>query len=152
MHTIDIAAWLLMLEDRFGFPPDIFAPYRVEQPNPKYLTLVARDHTPPFDPKPSSTGIPFLRINLPYPKPTTAAAMMLGPHATRNVVELDRTQADVFLSRRNAVLTEQQTICCTGIGYVIVRHAGISLGLGLYRPEPDGGVLESLYPKAHALH
>ncbi|HET6569729.1 MAG TPA: hypothetical protein VFG50_17310 [Rhodothermales bacterium] len=143
-------SWLRLLEERFGIPPATFDGYTLLMPNPKYLCIVPDDHRPPGDPEPGSTGMVFLRTGTRHPKLTTAAALAFGHAATRNVIAVDREGAEAFLNRKPVEVSAEAARHCTGLGYVIARHADFILGLGFYRPAESGGVLNSLFPKAWA--
>lgn len=148
---LDPVPWLQLLEGRFGIPAAVFADFVLFRQNAKYIALVARDHLPPAEPSPTSTGLPFMRTALRYPKLTTAAAMLFGHHATHNYVDLDRAQAEAYMSRETLRLDAAQTQACTDTGYVLARHEAVTLGLAFFRLEENqGGPLESLYPKVWA--
>jgi NOL1/NOP2/fmu family ribosome biogenesis protein len=80
-----------------------------------------------------------------FPKLTTPGAQILGPHATRNVVDLDAGQLPAYLGRTEVPLAPGQARGCSGDGFVIVRHRGHVLGLAFHRDAADR--IESLVPK-----
>lgn len=134
------------LSERFGIELDVFLPYAFVRVSKKYLSVVARDHDVPDDLRAQSSGIPFMRMNLRHPKLTTAAALLFGRHATRNVVPLDYAAARAYVRRQDLQLGAEMPPSCTGPGYVLVRWERTPLGLGLLLS--DGAVfrLKSLYP------
>lgn len=151
VDVVDAREWFDLFEERFGIPTEVFDDYAVFRPNKKALNIVAGDHEPPPAPVPDAIGVRFIRTKMRFPKMTTAAAMMFGNHATRNVLSLSQSEADCYLSRTTVELTETQLEHCTGTGYVIVTHRDVTLGVGLLFRDDAGGRLRSMYPKAWAL-
>ena len=45
-------------------------------------------------------------------------------------------------------MTPVQAAACAGTGFVVVRHEGIALGVGLFRADASGGTVDSHFPKA----
>ena len=141
------------LDQRFGILPEaITKRYVLHRPNAKQVLLVNRDTTPPERPAPTCVGMPFMSVNMQFPKLTTAATMLLGREATRHVVALDQAQCARYLSRQSVELWPSQLIQCHSKGYVIVTFEGHPLGQGFYTPGTEEGPawLASLYPKASA--
>ncbi len=149
VEFVEREPWLMLIEERFGIPAATFDGYFLVRPNPKSLNLVPRDHLPPERPAPQIIGMSFIRTRMRFPKLTTAAAMAFGPLATRNVVALEQSQADQFLSREPFELSPAQAQMCTDTGYVLVRVDDVFLGVGLYRAERH--TIQSLLPKAWTL-
>ncbi len=147
-RVVDPAPWVDALCERFGFPPEVFAPYLFVRMSSRGLHLVTADHRPPARPRPDAVGMLFLHTKGRTPKITTAGALAFGHWATRNVVELDEGQLEGYLARDALELRVEQVDRCTGPGFVIVTFRGIPLGTGLYRHRPvRRHVLESLFPK-----
>ncbi|MEA3336547.1 MAG: RNA methyltransferase [Chloroflexota bacterium] len=146
----DSSPWLALLEERFGIPSTAFAGYRVLRRSRDGITVTSGDHQAPDRPKPDATGLFFMRTHMRYPKLTTGAAMLFGPAATRNVIELDEEQVQAYLARQTIAVSEAQSQRCTDTGYVLVRHQDAVLGVGLYFAQGTGmgGHVRSLYPKA----
>lgn len=148
----EAARWIGLISVRFGLPDDAFDRWVLVQQNRKLISLANRDCAPPEWPPALAVGLPFIHTNMAFPKLTTGAARLLGPLATQHVIELTAAQADWYLRRVNQAIPAEQLGQCTSKGYVLLRHAGVVLGLGLMRPQEDGSsFIESLYPKAHAL-
>lgn len=151
---VDATPWLEPLVQWFGFPADIFAPYSFVQSNPKTIHMVSKHMEPPLKPAPLASGIAMMSINMAHPKLSTSAAMLFGPQATRQTIELDAAQVDLFLKRTTQSIALEKLALCQGTGYVILMHQGVALGVGLLRwanlEEP--GLLESMFPKAHKLN
>lgn len=145
----DEARWWSLLEERFGLRQDMFPDFMLYAPNQRALSLIARDHALPTQPAPMSAGLPFLHTNMKYPKLTTGATLAIGHLATRNVLELEPAQVDAFFRREPVTPTSEQEAGLEGPGYVIARHQGITLGLGLYLREPYVKVA-SMFPKSLA--
>jgi NOL1/NOP2/fmu family ribosome biogenesis protein len=139
--------YLQIVVDRFGIPPEHFQNYRLFEPGGGKLYLVNHDHQAPIAPQPDAEGMLFMRIRVRYPKLTTAAALLFGDAATRNYVDVDDRQAKAYTSRQNFEMSNEQRQHCTDVGYILIRHRGYTLGVGLYYPRENGGVVESMFPK-----
>ena len=143
--AVDDDEWAPYVGGRFGIPEDVVRGYRLHRRTQRGPHLAAADHAPPVDPDPESVGIRFMKTKTLHPKLTTPGAQILGPHATRNVVDVTRSQLVPYLARTDIVIDRAQSAGCSGDGYVLVRHRGHVLGLGLYRAA--AGLIESLVPK-----
>jgi hypothetical protein len=150
VERVERDEWVALLEDHFGIPSATFDPYLFVRVNTKSIHIVPRELAPPVRPSPDVLGMHLLRTNMLYPKITTAAAMTFGPLATRNIVPLEQTGADAFLSRTTHRVTAEQTSACTGRGYVLPKHEELVLGVGFLAPDDDSGEAElrSMFPKA----
>lgn len=126
-----------LVEERFGVPPEIFDPYLAFQPNSKNLWIVRRDLEVPVRPEPHTLGMPFFYVNMRFPRPTSAAAVFLGRHATKNVYDASDDDLPSLIHRREIPLDAEAAAEIDGRGYVLLRHRGLSLGLGFYRPFGD---------------
>ena len=146
--------WFEILEKRLGMSPGDFEGYTFFQRTAKDLRVVNRDHRPPLQPEPQSTGMVFMRAKSSrFPKITTAAAMLFGRKATRNTIDLDEEQIRAYIQRQDINLRADQVQSCTGIGYVLVRHEGVEFGVALYLPDEQGkgDRAKSMFPKAWAV-
>lgn len=131
----------------FGLPMQFFENFRIYRANPKTLYLVNADVAVERRPKPDAVGMPFLHTNMAVWKLTQPAALLLGPHCTRNIVELDHDRALAYMRRESVELGPGDLIACDGPGYVMVRYRDMVLGLG-FRHRERPMVLESFMPKA----
>lgn len=132
--------------DRFGISPEVFDGYAFFQGGRRYVMVatVAPGDVPVRES--ASIGVPFMRVNLPYPKLTTGAVMTFGSYATRNLVDLSIPEAREFVRRRAVLLDASRMARCTGKGYVIVQRRNVVIGLGFVDPKRHGAYLKSLYP------
>lgn|GEM_PF-72068 len=150
-EEVDRERWLDPVIERFGFPAETFDGLRLVRHGAKTLAVVARDLAPPAHPAPQSFGLSFLHAGMRHPKLTTPAAMAFGAAARRNVLDLsaeDRGRAGVYLARGDLDLSAADAATLTGPGYVLVRWAGATLGVGWFRPAAGGGgSVRSLFPK-----
>ncbi len=136
---------LATLRRHFGLPADAFTGLRFHARGDEIHATDA-GHAPWPRPRPQSSGIPLIKRAGHWPKPTTAAAMLLGDRATRNVVDLNRDQRDAYQRRAAIAPDPEQLRACTGRGYVIVRYAGLALGAAfLARRDPPE--LRSEFPR-----
>jgi len=145
----DRAAVFDPLAHRFGFDPAEFAGLKLWAAG-DHLHVTAEDHRPPARPRPTASGVPFTRRGARWPKPTTAAALMLGDAASRNVVSLDRAQLDAYQAREAVQPRPEQLTACDGRGHVLLRFAGFCLGVGFLHPGEGGtpATIESQFPRA----
>jgi len=124
------------LTRRFGFPEDLFDDWElVEHEDDVFITTPeAYD----FDRlKIVRKGIRLARVFAHGIKPTTNAVQVFGRHATRNVVDLDSQQVHRFVQGE-----ELQLEVPVEPGFLVVRHDGFAVGVGLYKQ----GVLKSQVP------
>ena len=124
------------LTRRFGFPEQMFDRWAaVEHAEDVF---VATPEAQEFDRlKVVRKGLRLARIFAHGVKPTTNAMQVFGRYATRNVLDLDFQQAQRFVQGEELQLEAE-----VEPGFVIVRHDGFAVGVGLYKP----GVLKSQVP------
>ena len=137
---------LSWIRDRFGLPDDFFDGYVLTKPNVKTLSITNADIQPVAEPVPSSVGIPFLRVNMVVPKPTTGGAMWFGPSATRNVVRLSTQRLDAYLQRQDLVMTPEEMENCT-VGSCLVASGQFTVSVGYLKD----GILRNTHPKAWSI-
>ncbi|MEX0871038.1 MAG: RsmB/NOP family class I SAM-dependent RNA methyltransferase [Aquisalimonadaceae bacterium] len=144
--------WLQPFTERLGMPRAVFDHIRPVKRGRRHIHFVALEQAFPQAPTPDLLGLPAVRCRSLPLKPTTAAILLLGHHATRNVVDLDDAQAGDYLQRVDATLRLEQLAGCTGPGYAVARYQGQVLGLGqlIYHRDDPGVHLVSLLPKAWA--
>ncbi len=135
--------WRQHLDRRFGLNPNLWQGVRVHRQTRRGPNLIAADHAPSAVPPSEGSGIFFLRTNMRPPKLTTAGALLLGPNATRNRLELTHAERDAYLQRRESWPIGPRTSDLDR-GQVLVTHRGHILGLALYH---RSGTLESLFPR-----
>ena len=148
VDAVDAEPWLAILEGRFGIPRDVFADLLIFRANRSTLQIARRDLELPRRPDPVAVGIPFFYLKMRNPRPTSAAAILFGARADRNVLDLDEARVADFAFGREIPLGEDAGI--DGPGYVIARFRGSVVGLGHCRAEGDGLVLKGMMPKAWA--
>ena len=139
--------FLQMAADRFGMPPEVLQAYRFFEPGGGKLYLVNHDHQPLAAPPPDASGMLFMRTRVRYPKLTTAAALLLGHAAAQNYVDVDDRQFNAYIGRQEFAVSAEQSRDCTGVGYVLIRYRGYVVGVGVFYPRENGGVIESMFPK-----
>jgi NOL1/NOP2/fmu family ribosome biogenesis protein len=113
--------------ERFGIRQEFFNGFRLLK---KGMIWIVSD-APPLNEmlrglKVETAGLPFLRIRRPW-KPTTVGLQLIGPYATRNVIELDEVGLEGFLSGEPMIQPFP-----ADPGFVIVKWNGEVLGCGLY--------------------
>lgn len=134
--------WKPQLTERFGC--ELENGLAAHRQTTRGFHLLPMDHTPLTRPEADASGLFFLRTNVNMPKLTTAGAMLIGASAERNAIELEYPQAAAYLARRAFRVAGDQAQAADD-GYVVLRHRGHTLGIGLYK-KATGGVA-SLYPK-----
>ena len=130
---------------RFGVPPEVFQGFQFIRRGAKVVWACPVDTEPGPHLLPESVGMAISRMRGAYAKPTTNAILSFGPHATRNVVDLDDAQADAFVRRGIFAFDAGDR---ADDGFVIVRYHGAPLGCGLYL---DGRISSQL-SKGRMLH
>ena len=125
--------------ERFDVDPAVFDGYSFWEKGAGKIWIFRGDLDSPVGIE--ALGMTFLRTRQEHWKPTTNAAQRFGGHATRNVIELSRGEAETF------VRGEDQEIDWDGDwGYLIAAHdlEGLEpLGVGVYLH----GELRSTVPK-----
>ncbi|MCK8516452.1 RsmB/NOP family class I SAM-dependent RNA methyltransferase [Methylonatrum kenyense] len=144
--------WLAPLTERFGIPSAAFADVRLIRRGNRHVHALSAGHQAPRAPAPEMLGLPLIRRKSLPLKPTTSAVLRWGRHATRNRLDLSAAQRDAFLRRDDCLVSPDQRLDCTGPGYVIVRFAGYTIGLGQLIFDRDSPTVRliSLVPKAWA--
>lgn len=135
--------WREHLDRRFGTGPQMWRNFGVHRQTRRGPHLIAANHAPPAVPPAAGSGIFFLRTHMRPPKPTTAGALVLGPYATRNRLELTTAERDAYLKRQSSHLAGSR-ISSLEWGRVLVTYRGHTLGLALFH---RSGTLESLFPR-----
>ena len=138
---------LAILADRFGLAEDAFDGNLLFRKSKDRVYLAACDHRPPKRPRPDAFGMHFMKTDMKFPKLSTAAAQTFGQQASRNFIDLDAEQARAYLNRQRLTVSAAQTRHCADMGYVLLRHWGFVLGVGLYSPAESGGTVGNMYPK-----
>jgi NOL1/NOP2/fmu family ribosome biogenesis protein len=96
-----------------------------------------------------AAGLTIARISPgdpPNVKPTTNLIQLMGIHATRNRIDLQKEKAKEFASGLDLQLPEGSHPDCSD-GFIVVRYEGMSLGCG----QLHGALLRNLIPKAKRL-
>ncbi|NHZ71887.1 MAG: RNA methyltransferase [Aquificales bacterium] len=140
--------WLSILSDRFGIEPANFDDYVIFREGRKGVYITNANQQPTLKPKPDTIGMLFMRTDGKYPKLTTAAALQFGYLATKNVIDLQPEQVQMFIGRQDFDIGAAQVQNVSGTGYIVLRYKGFVAGLGVYREHL--GLVESLFPKGWA--
>ncbi|AUB82005.1 RsmB/NOP family class I SAM-dependent RNA methyltransferase [Candidatus Thiodictyon syntrophicum] len=138
----DGADWLPDLSDHYGLPTDWFRHLRAHRQTRRGLHLMAADHCPPALPRAEGSGLFFHRTNVRPPKPTTSAALLFGPAATRFHLALTQDQRERYLRREQFDPTPAQA-AANPPGQVVVSYRGAVLGVAILH---RSGIIESLFP------
>lgn len=119
---------LLYLEDRFGFPKELFENYLFFKSATNYWMFPKTEHLAQIKKlTPEVLGLLFLRRVSQYLKPTSTFIQRFGKYATKNVITLNRELL--------AVLKEEKKVeieLPLSPGYVIIKDEDWFLGCGLY--------------------
>ncbi len=110
----------------------------------KYAKIVASDHGGAGGVPAERTGIPAVRAQTRPPKPSTAGAMALGPHARGPFLDLTPAEAEAFFRREPIRPGPERAPAAPEGGHVLPRLRGYTLGIGVRR----GDAVASLFPKA----
>ncbi|MCP3963453.1 MAG: RNA methyltransferase [bacterium] len=152
VEEVDPEPYLAVLQERFGIPRSLFEGHLVfRKKNGRKtagrLGIVRRDLRLPRRPEPLAVGIPFFHAGMKYPRPTSAAAVAFGHHARRNLLDLDDRRVMDFVFGREIRIDEA---LIDGPGYVLGRHRGDVIGLGVCRHRDGALVARGMVPKAWA--
>ncbi len=132
---------------RFGLDEGLLKKYALVFPSKKGIFATNREHSLPDGLSVDASGLFCLKMNMQFPKLSTAFAMVIGKLAKRYVLTLTKEQRVAYLSKQDIELIDAQVGADWTTGYVIIQCEGYTLGLGLYfSPNPDHGpVLRSLF-------
>ena len=134
VKEVDATPYLDLMDRRFGISPSAFERYVFFQPNKDGVWIVNRDLQAPVRPDPHVLGMPFFRIDMRFPRPSTNAVLKFGHLATRHRLELEDPEIAAALYRRSLSLDADRVSGFEGNGYVILFYRGRPLGLGYFRP------------------
>ena len=128
--------------DRFGIDPAVFEGFSFWEKGKGKIWIFAADAPSPI--RVEGLGMTVLRTRQEHWKPTQSAIQRFGPHASRNIIELDGEAAATF------VRGEDQELDWEGDwGYLIAAHSlggeREPIGVGLY----VYGELRSTVPKGN---
>lgn len=137
--------WIKKLCDRFGFSSGLFADYEILRMSKRGVYIVNNDHLFIENPKPDAIGMMFMRTDGRFPKMTTAAGMLFGRHASKNIIEITKEQAAAFFTRRTFAVSDAQIENCTGTGYVVLCLQNTAVGIGVLHTQSQ--TIESTFPK-----
>ncbi len=137
-HTAPAKKYLDYLCRHFGIPEKALSPFRFLMGKSLYV-VSAELAAFPFQARPLQMGLMMAHLLKQAAKLTTGGAHLLGPYATRQVVDLpDLASVQGFVNRQPLNLTVE------GRGQVLVRYRGSMIGYGLV----EAGRLKSQFPKA----
>lgn len=131
-----IKRYLEFLQEAFGIDQQVFARHRFFFRNERLVHIVADDHLSVPRALKSNVGLKFMHVHGTVPKLTTAAVLLFGRYATRNVVQLNEDQWQRFFAKKPVQLATAPDGegPAAGLGrHVIVRYRGLSVGLGFVR-------------------
>jgi NOL1/NOP2/fmu family ribosome biogenesis protein len=103
-------------EDRFGIPPATFDDHTCWEKGNGKLWVLAGDAKDPGDVE--AVGTTFLRTRQEHWKPTTDAVQRFGHHATENVIDLTREEAERFAAGEDQEIERWDG----DWGYLIAAH------------------------------
>lgn len=151
------------LKSWFGIDDQVFSTLKWVKQGTRNIYLCARSCQAPAGPEIENIGLLAVRRGNLHLKLTTAGAMVLGPHASQNVLKLPQTHRLDYIARTPFVIQQEWMVRCEGRGPVIVICDDIPLGVGIVRvvgehsPEEIRALfamgtryLESQFPKAWA--
>ena len=120
------------LQKRFEFQENAFSNVGFHQPTKKGWYVHPQPTILPNNLRLDASGLFFYKTAINFPKLSTAAAMVFGKYATKNIVHLTAEQRDFFLTKQDLVLDKSAISLVTATGYVLVFYQNFCLGVGLY--------------------
>jgi NOL1/NOP2/sun family putative RNA methylase len=143
-----IAPILQTVLNRFQIDPSLFADYHARADNHRGLYLLPTCLQIPQKLPIDAAGLFSIKTKIKHPKLSTPAAMWMLPYARQNHIELTKQQRDLYLTREDIRLTDEQVSAITSTGYVLVSYQSVGLGVGVYLEYAEGpATLQSLFPK-----
>lgn len=136
---VDPAPYVEELAARFGIDRDELAELLIYRSSAKKLSMVRRDVLLPSRPEAHTVGIPFYRTKTRPPRLSTAASMIFGRRATKNVVDVDTEQVLEMIAERETRLRPEQAARCGSPGWVLPRYRGVIVPIAYFSPDEDGG-------------
>jgi len=136
MKRREVESLLGHLNERFGFPENIFQDYAFFLSKDR-IFIVSKDLPVLENIKIVTQGFLFARADK-TTKPSTNMIQLFGKYATKNIVELEKDEVQILISGEDI---EKQTSCEDG--YVILKYKNYNLGCGLLKD----GKLKGLIPK-----
>lgn len=118
--------------DRFGIDINYFRHYQFATQSNRGIYIVNSETKIPDKLNYDSTGLFFIKVRLKHPKLSKAALELIYPQITKNKLELNTQQFDLYQSGDIIQLPAQQASLCDSTGYVVVTHQGRILPLGIY--------------------
>lgn len=145
---IDGEPYVAWWRQRFGLPDEAFHELSFYRRGKSTVWVATAGIDRLEEARAEAVGLPLLRIGSRYWKPTTVAIVALAQRASRNVVELETSEAQRFLAGEECPLATGDTRReGLEIGYVIARHRGVPIGCGEWHPP----TLYSCVPKGKRL-
>lgn len=130
--------------DRFGTPQDLFAECSMWQRGKTTVWVASFDVEPGAARPVDGVGLPLLRIGGRAWKPTSVGVMHFGLFATRNFVELDLSETEIFLAGETIDISpEDPRRGNSDRGFIVARYLGVPLGCAEWRP----AAIRSVLPK-----
>jgi 16S rRNA C967 or C1407 C5-methylase (RsmB/RsmF family)/NOL1/NOP2/fmu family ribosome biogenesis protein len=145
----DLDGYLEELDTCFGISRSNFSGFNFFRENKKTISVVSQKLE--ILPQSHSAGLPFVHVNMQYPKLTTAAAMLWGNTACRHVCNVTRQQLQHYLSGKTIYVRPHDIEGFTRDGYIIIKYNSVVIGLGLCKSCMDEVQIRSLFPKAWQL-
>lgn len=141
--------WKEDVQDRYGLPEDLLENLVFTLSGVDHIAAVAADHAPPGVVQREKVGGRFLHRSGAVLRLTHPGALLVGGHATRNVIDLGPQQLEAFLARRASPMPTHQLKTCDPVGHVVVRYKGKAVGIGRLLVDDRTGdtVLRSHFPK-----
>lgn len=146
-------------QQRYGFSNSDLQRYHYFKASSKGYYMINADNQMCSD-SPLSTlaydasGLFCLKTKIPYPKLSTASAMLLGSKATTNRLDISRSQLHQYLQTQALELTSSQQHAFNRSGFVTVCFDSVCVGMGLLLADSTAkpGLLLSQFPKYLAAH
>ena len=127
------------LEERFGLDQNIFEPFLLFEATKGRIFITSKIPHESLNYYIQTLGQLFCRLDATV-KPSTNMIQIFGKHATKNVLELEKKDAQNAITGFDLEIKES---ACSD-GYVILKYKNFFLGCGLLK---DGKV-KNMIPKA----
>lgn len=139
-----------ILTDDYGIEGTVVDGLRFVRTRRHRISMIAAGLSVPAAPAWHTVGMSAFRTDSDIPHLTTDAALRLGNHATRNVIDLEDDQVDAFFDPAPNPIAADQLVAPRRGRLAIVRGRGAVLGFGRVTGDARPGstaMLESRLPR-----
>lgn len=136
------------LQQRFDIPQAIIKKYEYFIASKRGIYMLNQAQTIPENLILDVAGLLCLKTKMKYPKLSTPATMLFGPHVIKNRIDLSYEQLKQFVIKKTIELNEDNIKTIVSEGYVFVFYQQQCYGMGVYYEYDNKPHLQSMFPKS----